>query len=202
VQQIQVDLEEGRLKPDTLRDDLREIEHSLEVCRRIFAGMLRWARGTTTHGGSCDASRAVRNSVEVLDGMMRRAGVKLVLELADGLPPARGSLAEMEQLFLNLATNAIEAMPRGGTLRIAMQAEAGRIQAEVEDTGRGIPAAQLAQVEEPFVTTKENGTGLGLPTCRSILSGIGGDMTLSSQTGRGTLVSVSLRLDDGAERGA
>jgi len=196
VQQIQADLEARRLDPGTLQEDLREIEHSLEVCRRIFAGMLRWARGTAAHGGSCDAGRAVRNAVEVLDGMMRRAGVKLNLELADGLPPARGSLAEMEQLFLNLATNAIEAMPRGGTLRIAMRLDGERIRAEVEDTGRGIPAAQLTQVEEPFVTTKENGTGLGLPTCRSILSGIGGDMRLASEPGRGTRVTVELRRDD------
>lgn len=200
VQQIQVDLEAGRLAPETLRDDLREIEHSLEVCRRIFAGMLRWARGSSAHGGSCDAARAIRNSVEVLDGMMRRAGVKLVLELADGLPPARGSLAEMEQLFLNLATNAIEAMPRGGTLRIAMRENGGRLHAEVEDTGRGIPETQLATVEEPFVTTKENGTGLGLPTCRSILSGIGGDMTLASQPGHGTCVTLTLKADDGEGR--
>jgi len=200
VQQIQADLDEQRLAPETLRDDLREIEHSLEVCRRIFAGMLRWARGTSTHGGNCDASRAVRNAVEVLDGMMRRAGVKLALELADGLPPVRGSLAEMEQLFLNLATNAIEAMPRGGRLRIAMRAEGNRIHAEVEDTGRGIPVEQLATIEEPFVTTKENGTGLGLPTCRSIVSGVGGDMVLASEPGRGTTVTVTLRVDDGEAR--
>jgi len=196
VQQIQVDLEEKRLDAATLKEDLREIEHSLEVCRRIFAGMLRWARGTAAHGGSCDPARAVRNAVEVLDGMMRRAGVKLELELADGLPAARGSLAEMEQLFLNLATNAIEAMPRGGRLRIAMEADGDRIRAEVEDTGRGIPPEQIAQVEEPFVTTKENGTGLGLPTCRSILSGIGGDMRLASVPGRGTRVMVELRRDE------
>ena len=130
---------------------------------------------------------------------MRRSGVKLALELADGLPPARGSLAEMEQLFLNLATNAIEAMPRGGTLRIAMWLDGERIRAEVEDTGRGIAADQLASVEQPFVTTKENGTGLGLPTCRSILSGIGGDMRLSSEPGRGTRVLVELRREESGE---
>ncbi len=132
--------------------------------------------------------------------MMRRAGVKLVLELADGLPPVRGSLAEMEQLFLNLATNAIEAMPRGGTLRIVMAQSGDRVHAEVEDTGRGIPEEQLALVEEPFVTTKENGTGLGLPTCRSIVSGVGGDMALESAPGKGTKVTVTLRVDDGDGR--
>jgi len=200
VQQIQAELDEQRLEPEALREDLREIEHSLEVCRRIFAGMLRWARGAAAHGGSCDAARAVRNSVEVLDGMMRRSGVKLALDLADGLPPVRGSLAEMEQLFLNLATNAIEAMPRGGALRIAMRLEGDRIRAEVEDTGRGIPPAELANVEEPFVTTKENGTGLGLPTCRSIVSGVGGDMVLASEPGRGTRVTITLRADDGEGR--
>jgi signal transduction histidine kinase len=160
--------------------------------------MLRWARGTSAHGGSCDSSRAVRNACEVLDGMMRRAGVRLHLELADGLPPVRGSLAEMEQLFLNLATNAIEAMPRGGTLTITLGTEGDRIRSVVEDTGRGIAPEQISEIEEPFVTTKENGTGLGLPTCRSILSGVGGDMSITSEPGRGTQVAVLLRTDDGS----
>jgi signal transduction histidine kinase len=90
-------------------------------------------------------------------------------------------------------------MPRGGTLRIRMVREAERLRAEVEDTGRGIPAERLGEIEEPFVTTKENGTGLGLPTCRSIVSGVGGDMRIESQPGHGTRVALLLRLDDGSE---
>jgi signal transduction histidine kinase len=199
VQQMRVDLAAGKVEPEVLAEDLREIDHSLDVCRRIFAGMLRWARGTSAHSGACDAPRAVRNAIEVLDGMLRRAGVKVELRLADGLPPVRGSLAEMEQLFLNLATNAIEAMPRGGTLRLEVAREDTRVRAVVEDTGRGIPPEQLGEIEEPFVTTKENGTGLGLPTCRSILAGVGGDMTIESEPGRGTRVTVRLRVDEGGE---
>jgi signal transduction histidine kinase len=197
VQQIRADLDAGKVQREVFAEDMREIENSLEVCRRIFAGMLRWARGSSTHGGACDAPRAVRNAVEVLDGMMRRSGVMLDMALEPGLPSVRGSLAEMEQLFLNLATNAIEAMPRGGTLRIRMEREETRLKAEVEDTGRGIEPEKLGEIEEPFVTTKENGTGLGLPTCRSILSAVGGDMRIESEPGRGTRVTVRLRLDDG-----
>jgi signal transduction histidine kinase len=141
----------------------------------------------------------VRNAVEVLDGMISRAGVRLSLDIADGLPAVNGSLAEMEQLFLNLATNAIEAMPRGGTLTVHMNAADGRVHASVEDTGRGIAPERISEIEEPFVTTKENGTGLGLPTCRSILSGIGGDMHIVSEPGRGTKVAVLLRIADGTE---
>ena len=131
--------------------------------------------------------------------MMRRSRVTLELSLDSDLPVVRGSLAEMEQLFLNLATNAIEAMPNGGTLWVRAHNDADRVRVEFEDTGVGIPAERLREIEEPFVTTKENGTGLGLPTCRSILSGAGGDMRIESELGLGTKVTVLLRPCDVGE---
>ncbi|NOT32775.1 MAG: hypothetical protein HOP12_01260 [Candidatus Eisenbacteria bacterium] len=192
VQQIHADLDDGRLDPVTLRTDLEQIERSLEVCQRIFTGMLRSARGASTHTGSCDVRRAIRNACDLLDGPLRRAGVVLVLEVEETIPDVRGALGEMEQLVLNLATNALEAMPRGGRLTIATRRESDGVRLDVVDTGRGIPAELLAEVDQPFVTTKENGTGLGLPTCRSIVSGVGGELSIESEVGKGTRVIVRL----------
>jgi two-component system NtrC family sensor kinase len=193
VQQMRAELEEGRLDPTRLREDLEQIERSVDTGRRIFSGMLRWAKGSTSPAASSDAGRAISNACGVLGSAMTHAGVTLDLEIPADLPPVDGRLSEMEQLFLNLATNAIEAMPRGGRLKIAARAEGDHVWVEVTDTGHGIPPDLLPQVDKPFVTTKEGGTGLGLPTCRSILVGVGGDLAISSDIDVGTRVTLRLR---------
>ncbi len=193
VQQIRAELEEGQLDPERLRVDLEQIERSVDTGRRIFSGMLRWAKGGVSPAASSDPGRAIKNACGVLESAMTRAGVRLDLEIPEDLPPVDGRLSEMEQLFLNLASNAVEAMPRGGRLRITARTEGRDVWIEVIDTGHGIPADLLPHVDKPFVTTKEGGTGLGLPTCRSILVGVGGDLVISSDIDAGTRVIVRLR---------
>jgi signal transduction histidine kinase len=194
VQQMRVDLEQERLGPERLAQDLAQIEGSIEAARRIFTGMLRWARSSASSTAVCEAHRAVRSACDVLESTMKRAGITLVLELAEGLPAVDGRLAELEQLFLNLATNAIEAMPQGGCLTISSRAAGRDVWIDVTDTGCGIAEDLLLVIDKPFVTTKEGGTGLGLPTCRSILTGVGGDLTIESAPEQGTRVSVRLRI--------
>ncbi len=101
---------------------------------------------------------------------------------------------QMEQLFINLVNNAMDAMPGGGLITIAARREGsnGDWRVEVSDTGSGIPAAVLPQVFKPMFTTKPEGkgTGLGLPICREIVRGHGGEISLRSEEGRGTTVSL------------
>ncbi len=100
---------------------------------------------------------------------------------------------QLKQVFLNLCKNAIEAMEDGGllTIRLSLRESEDRLMVEISDTGPGIPDTQ--KVFEPFYTTKENGTGLGLPICRQILSEIGGTIELTSSSS-GTVVLVGLPL--------
>jgi len=198
VQQMRAELDEGRLDPDRLRGDLEQIERSVDTGRRIFTGMLRWAKGGASPAATSEAGRAIANACGVLENAMTRAGVTLELNVPDDLPPVDGRLSEMEQLFLNLATNAIDAMPQGGRLTITVRADGDDVWVEVTDTGHGIPAHLLPEVDKPFVTTREGGTGLGLPTCRSILVGVGGDLTITSEPGRGTRVAIRLRAAEGS----
>lgn len=103
---------------------------------------------------------------------------------------------QMEQLFINLVNNAVDALPGGGLITITARPEgqAGEWRVEVADTGAGIPAAVLPQVFKPMFTTKPEGkgTGLGLPICREIVRGHGGEIALRSEEGRGTTVSFTL----------
>jgi signal transduction histidine kinase len=103
---------------------------------------------------------------------------------------------QMEQLFINLVNNAVDAMPGGGLITVAAHREGsnGDWRVEVSDTGSGIPAAVLPQVFKPMFTTKPEGkgTGLGLPICREIVRGHGGEIGIRSEEGRGTTVSFTL----------
>jgi signal transduction histidine kinase len=107
---------------------------------------------------------------------------------------------EQFQLFLNLFTNASDAMPQGGTLTIRVDAShtpaSGWVVIAVADTGVGIAAEDLPKVMEPFFTTKSEGkgTGLGLPICRRIAQDHGGTLEIASDVGQGTTVYIRLPL--------
>ena len=109
----------------------------------------------------------------------------------------------MRQLFLNLFTNASDAMPRGGTLTIRVTAppESKQVIIEVADTGTGIPPEILPKVAEPFYTTKPEGkgTGLGLAICRRIVQEHNGTFDLTSEgiPGKGTTARISLPVTNG-----
>ncbi|HTN82808.1 MAG TPA: ATP-binding protein, partial [Sorangium sp.] len=117
-----------------------------------------------------------------------------------------GDRRELVQVFVNLLANARDASEAGATVAVRGRLEAGQIVVEVEDHGSGIPEELLAEVLEPFVTTKRDpsGTGLGLPLSRSIVQDHGGTLSLRSAVGQGTTVIVRLPLAGaaGARRGA
>jgi signal transduction histidine kinase len=110
-----------------------------------------------------------------------------------------GDPPRLKQVLLNLCRNAIEAMPAGGLLTLRARRQDGEVVLEVSDTGVGIPADALERVFEPFYTTKEAGTGLGLAVCRRIVEAHGGRLSIRSQPDRGTTIQVHLPLHRPAE---
>jgi signal transduction histidine kinase len=123
-------------------------------------------------------------------------GVVLRLE---GLPTL-GTVALHPSTFrralLNLVQNALDAMPQGGILTVRGQRTATHVLLQVQDTGSGIPAAQLATIFEPLYTTKPGGTGLGLYIVQEIVAAHGGKVTVESVVGQGSIFTVTLPLSD------
>jgi len=112
---------------------------------------------------------------------LREQGVQLKLELAADLPEVKVDPMQMEQVLLELVSNALDAMPSGGTLRLSARASdggrpAGEVVVEVADTGAGIPEHVLPSVCEPFFTTREEGTGLGLAIAKAAATAHGGKL--------------------------
>jgi signal transduction histidine kinase len=97
---------------------------------------------------------------------------------------------QLEQVFLNLIHNALQAMPEGGQLKVITRRAHGNVEIAFEDTGKGIPPSHLAKVHEPFFTTKHRGSGLGLPIVNKIAEAHGGVLRLASDVGRGTTATI------------
>ncbi len=205
VQQMRDDVAGGRLEAETLAEDLESIERSLQTCRRIFRGMLAIARGSAQGPGHGNLRRAVDGALSVLEDSLKRRSIDVALDLPKEIPTIHGSQGDLTQVFLNVFTNARDAMPDGGHLRITASNRPQTVEVEVTDNGDGISKATLERVSEPFFTTKQRGNGLGLSICRSILWDIDADMRIDSVEGEGTTVRISLPVfdkdhDDGQER--
>ena len=193
-QQARDEVQAGSFDPQVIAKDLAQIEQSAQVCQRIFDGMLQIARSGVRPVERAPLSRFLEGTLSVLGPRLKRAGVVLDMKLPENLPEVNASRGGLEQLFLNLVTNALDSMPAGGRLTIRARHAGGRMEVKVADTGSGIPRELLERIHEPFYTTKEEGLGLGLSICRSILWEIGGEMLLDSEPGRGTTVTVMLPL--------
>jgi two-component system NtrC family sensor kinase len=196
VQQILVDLQSDRLQPDVLYQDLQQIERSLQTCRRIFGGMLTLARGATQGTIQANVRRALDSSLGILKDALDRQGIRIDVQLLDGIPNIRAGQGDLDQLFLNLAANARDAMPAGGVLSIHTRLAGDNLEIIIRDTGCGIPPEHMSRIQEPFFTTKHNGSGLGLSICRSIIWNVSGEMKIDSHPGAGTQIRILLPIAD------
>ncbi len=192
IQQLQTDLQGGKMDVPVYLEDLEQVQKSLQVCRRIFGCMLSFARGGAKRAAHGQVQPALETTLAVLKDGMQRRGISLVIETQDDLPPVACGQSDLEQVFLNLLTNAREASSQGGHVTIRIEPQPDRLAITIVDTGSGVTPDNLARVFEPFFTTKPNGNGLGLSICRSILWEIGGTLSLKSAPQTGTQVSVTV----------
>lgn len=186
---------------------MRSIEIGMTAAERaklLLQRLLAFSRRQPLVPGPVDLGKLVEGMRDLLASSLGPR-VALSLDLASGLPPAQGDQHQLEMALLNLAINARDAMPEGGTLAIsATRAVAGEVPADlvpgdyvrlsVRDTGVGMDEKTLIQAIEPFFSTKQemNGTGLGLSMAHGLAAQLGGSLRLDSTVGKGTLVTMLL----------
>lgn len=168
--------------------------HSLEVVSKevermgtLVGNLLQFSRRSHSQISTINLFEEVNGTIELIHYHLKKRNIRMAMDFPDDLPLIHADRQQIRQIFLNLFTNACDAMPKGGTLFV--RAKAGeKISVEVEDTGTGIAPEALSKVMEPFFTTKEEGkgTGLGLPICRRIMNEHKGDIFIESEVGRGT----------------
>ncbi len=125
----------------------------------------------------------------------RAESIAVQVDLDPALDTIRADADQVQQVFVNLISNAVQAMREGGVLRVSSRRDGFFATMQVSDTGVGIAPENLRRLFEPFFTTKENGIGLGLAVTRSIVEGHRGKISVESQEGRGTTFTVSLPLE-------
>lgn len=137
----------------------------------------------------------LRDVVSLLEAEANLYNVRIELAMpAEPLPAVPCSENRMKQVFVNTLKNAIQAMPEGGTVRIAARIESDRAVIGIQDEGEGIPEEIIRRIGEPFFTTKSEGTGLGLMVCHRILEAHRGHLRIESEPGVGTTVHITLPL--------
>ena len=112
--------------------------------------------------------------------------IQLVKKVPNDLPRIRADRRQIEEIFFNLIVNACQAMKDGGKLTVQAEQRNGSVQVEIQDDGPGIPSEQISKIFEPFYTTKESGTGLGLYVTKQLVERNGGHIFLQSKLNQGT----------------
>ncbi|HEX6125430.1 MAG TPA: ATP-binding protein [Pyrinomonadaceae bacterium] len=198
-------VEEGAFDGSEVLEDLNEylglIKSEAFRCKSITTGLLDFSRLRTGDRHPLDVAEILRSSANLVSHQKRGGAVKIELDINDDLPRINADGGQLQQAVIALATNAIDAMPDGGTLTFRAFAEPRRIAIEIEDTGIGIPTEDLSKVFEPFFTTKEvgKGTGLGLAVCYGIITDHGGRLSVRSNVGKGTTFTIFLPITEKPE---
>jgi PAS domain S-box-containing protein len=192
--------------PEEVKENLRLISEQVDRAAKIINQMRELTRRSDRHFASLDLNSVIRESADFLLPQMRLSKVQLSLSLAEGLPPIRGDRIRLAQVFLNLLTNARQAMEESAVRELAVRSYlAARpdlaVAVQVADTGKGFSAEQAPKLFVPFYTTKArgHGTGLGLSISRSIVQAHGGTIEASAVPGRGA--TFTLRFPAAAEEG-
>lgn len=166
----------------------------IERMEATIQGLLDFSRPARPQRQLHDLRQTLERALHLVEARAEKQHVSTALELGPQPLSVSGDPQQLHQVFVNLLINAIEAMPRGGRLSIALAPEvvAGHWVVEVQDSGDGIPSELLPRLFEPFATAKERGTGLGLAVSRRILEEHGGRIEVRSQQPRGTIFTVLL----------
>ena len=182
---------------DPRRKGLEIIEQEIIRMGDLVSNLLQFSRRGKDQVSTLDVRQELDKAIELVQHHLRTRQINVVKKLSDDTPAIFADRQKLRQVFLNLLSNASDAMLEGGTLTLrsapALSSEAKpAVSIEIGDTGAGIPEAYLDKVMEPFFTTKEEGkgTGLGLAICRRIVYEYRGTIHIRSQVGKGTDVRI------------
>jgi two-component system, NtrC family, sensor kinase len=174
----------------TVREVAGDILGQTARVKKIVSELLEFARGREPQLREVDLTELIRLSFERVKPAA--GAVSFALDAQGDGAALRADPDQIEQVFINLFTNAIDAMHGRGKLFVIVLASPTHVQVRVSDTGKGMPPEALEKIFEPFFTTKERGTGLGLAIVFNIIRKHGGDITAVSEEGKGTTFVINL----------
>jgi signal transduction histidine kinase len=196
---IQLILQDGNLQPKD-QDRLKIIESQLDRLADSVKNLLSFTRQPKPQLRTLDVNEVLEELIHLSEPWFLARNVRFSITLSPDLPPLLGDPTHLQTLFLNLITNALDAMPQGGVLTIKTQqvppplsSEDGKwLEISITDTGIGITEESKKRIFDPFFTTKKmgEGTGLGLPICEKIIKEHSGRIEVESEVGKGSRFSI------------
>ena len=175
---------------------MANIIEQVDRVQKRMQGLLNFAKPMEPRPAPVELNPLLRDIIQVLQARFTEAGVDSKLDLDRNLPKVRLDANHVEQIFMGLITNALEATPKGGSVTIRTRIEPGngaspKVTVSVEDTGKGIPQENRQRVFEPFFTTKAHGTGIGLPLAKKFVERNGGTIRISEASNGGAKIDVA-----------
>lgn len=172
----------------------------LENWKNMLQDISDFSRRSGFELSAFDLNDFMQNFVPLIEQRLTQRNIQLEVDVPSNLPVIKANGQKLKQVLINLVTNALEAMPEGGILKISVRTlnrntgsvPSEEIEIKIQDNGKGISPNQLEQVFKPFYTTKTNGLGLGLAICREIMEQHGGKLELESKINVGTVFAVRL----------
>jgi signal transduction histidine kinase len=180
---------------DPAMNSLDLIARETRRCSDIIANLMRFARQDKPHFLPLEINAVVDAALAIVDHQLSLHGIDIVRETGQQLPPVSGDFNQLQQVLVNLAINAQQAMgEKRGELRVRTRSDDGRVIIEVQDTGPGMAPEVQARIFEPFFTTKAagQGTGLGLSVSYGIIENHGGRIEVRSSPGEGATFVITL----------
>jgi two-component system NtrC family sensor kinase len=188
------------------REDLEMIIEQADRCTRIIKGLLSFSRKGTQEKSSTNMNELVENSISLVRNQSSFLNITVDMEFDPDLPKVTVDSNQIQQVVLNLVSNAVDAMAGEGTITIRTRTidldGVKFVETAITDTGPGIFPEHMNKILEPFFTTKSvgKGTGLGLPVSYGIIKRHGGDLLIHSKIGKGSTVTVRLPVREGEPR--
>ncbi len=190
------------LSAEELATRLRKIDAQVQRGRKVTHRLLGFSRRIGPDIEPVDVAEALNETVVFLAQEAETSRISIVRDFGSDVPIIRSSLAQMQQVFLNLINNAMEAVGQDGEVRLAVERAGDTVLVTVADNGPGIPQRSLDRIFEPFFTTKTSSasnSGLGLAICRETMHGLGGEIVVASEVGRGTTFTLRFPIEPQGE---
>ncbi len=192
-----------RTTEEPIKKGLATIIAQVERITKIMNQLLTFARRRPIERKPMDLKKTIADCLDIVQERLKQHRVEVETSYAEPLPLVHADPDQMSQVLLNLVLNAIQAMPEGGRLSLALEPEGPGMKLSVADTGSGMPAETLNKIFDPFFTTKDvgAGTGLGLTVVHGIVEDHGGAIHVYSVPGRGTTFTIHLPIHRESSQG-
>jgi two-component system NtrC family sensor kinase len=179
---------------EEFKTSIRKIEEHVERARKVVHNMLGYARKMEPRLEDVDVNQTLTQTIGLLENYARINNINIRTDFAPDIPIIASDQSQLQQVFLNLISNAIDAIGKNGRVEVLSRRRGDRIMVEIVDNGPGISPEMQKRIFDPFVTTKQTGkgTGLGLWISYNIMEKLGGKITFSSQVGKGTTFIVEI----------